>query len=449
MSVLGDGEVDRLLAGVEAADARARRAWPGAPATRQPVQVLYVPADQVRADTPRAAGAEALRLLERHAADGPALAYACGVELEPALADRVHERVVAKLTTEPVEDLRCDAEDGYRPAASGQRGTAWDAATELRDVTAAAAGMAHAVVDGWQAPSCGIRVKSFTDGLARRSVAALEAFVTTFLGVLDGARDAGEATPGLVDGDRLPPGFVVTFPKIVAAEHVAAFASVLAALEAAHDLPAGRLRFEAQIETTASVLGDDGRVVLRDLREAAGGRLAAAHVGVYDHAAGLGLPPASQRLDHPALDHLRDLLQTTFAGTEVRLSDGSTATRPADDTTAEVHRVWARHASDVRHSLAHGYVQGWDLHASHLVSRYAAVYGDVLVGLDDAFERLRAWDADDATGPVMDEPATIRVLEAEVRRAVDCGATTPDEVRDRTGRDVHPRPVALATPAID
>jgi hypothetical protein len=236
---------------------------------------------------------------------------------------------------------------------------------------------------------------------------------------------------------------VITFPKVVAAAHVAAFADVLTALERAYGLPDGRLVFEVQVETTASVLGPDGRVALRDLRDAAAGRLCAAHVGVYDYSAGLGLPPAEQRLDHPALDLARHLLQVTFAGTEVRLSDGSTNAVPADDSTAEVHRVWRRHAGDVRHSLRHGYVQGWDLHPAHLVSRYAVVFADVLAGIDDALDRLARWDAGAAGGGVMDEPATVRTLEAAVQRAVDCGAVTPDEVRTRAGRAVAPRPASL------
>jgi hypothetical protein len=413
---LGGDEVARLLSGVEDADAEVARDWPGEPATRQPVQVLYVPLDRVHPRTTRRYGTAALRLLEAHAPDGEMLARACGLTLEPSLAGRVHARVVAKLEAEPVEDLRCDAEDGYLGRS---------AETETRDATAAAASLAAAIADGDAPPFVGIRVKSFTDGLARRSVATLDRFLATLLDA------AGE----------LPDGFVVTFPKIVAIEHVAAFTRVLAALEEAHGLPERRLRFEAQIETTPSVLGPDGRVALRDIRDVADGRLCAAHVGVYDYSAGLGLPPTEQRLDHPALDFARHLLQVTFAGTEVRLSDGSTNVVPADDSTAETHRAWARHAADVRHSLRHGFVQGWDLHPAHLVSRYAVVFADVLSGIDDVLDRLARWDAGETGGGVMDEPATVRVLEAAVQRAVDCGAVTVAEVQRRSGRRVSPRPV--------
>jgi hypothetical protein len=281
--------------------------------------------------------------------------------------------------------------------------------------------------DGRMPPFVGLRVKSFTDGLAHRSVATLDGF----LGVLLDAAGA------------LPDGFVVTFPKIVSARHVRAFAGVLAALEDVHGLAAGRLRFEAQIETTPSVLDAEGRVALRAIRAAGGGRLCAAHIGIYDYSAGLGLPPAEQRLDHPACDLARQLLQVTFAGTEVALSDGSTNAVPAEDTTAEVHRVWRRHAADVGHSLRHGFVQGWDLHPAHLVSRYAVVYAGLLADAEDALDRLGRWQRREPGGGVLDEPATIRTLTALVQRGVDCGALDPAAVAARIGLALQPRPATL------
>ena len=181
------------------------------------------------------------------------------------------------------------------------------------------------------------------------------------------------------------------------------------------------------------MLDAEGRIVLRGLREAGGGRLRSVHVGVYDYSAALGLAPAEQRLSHPSLDFLRNLLQVTFTGTEVALVDGSTNAVPADDGSSEVHRAWRRHAADVRQSLRHGWWQGWDLHPSHLVSRYAVVYEAVLADLDGVLERLGSWHAGGSAAGVLDEPATVRALTAQVQRAVDCGAIGADEVRRRTG----------------
>lgn len=385
-----------LLAGVETAEAAYRAAWPGRPERRQPVQVLYVPADRFSTSTPAAVGREASELLHRFAADVPTFADVMGMT-SGDLAERVHQRVVTKLDSEPVEDLRIDFEDGYR---------GHDDATEDTDALAAATALGQAVGDGTAPPFTGLRVKGFGGGQARRSVATLDRFLGALLDTVEG----------------LPDGFVVTFPKIVSVDHVRAFAAVLGALEEAHGLVEGTLGFEAQIETVASVLGPDGRVALRDIRAAGAGRLRAAHFGVFDYTAELGLPPAEQRLDHPACDVARHLLQITFAGTEVGLSDGSINVRPAADTAEEVHRVWRTHALAVRHSLAHGFVQGWDLHPSHLVSRYATVYAHLLDGINGVLERLSAWRAGRPEGGVMDEPATIAALERQVRRALDCGA---------------------------
>ncbi|MBS3940655.1 MAG: aldolase [Actinobacteria bacterium] len=414
---LGTDDVERLLAGVEQADAEARRAWPGTPQTRQPVQVYYVSADRVGGSTVADAGAVAARLLDAHAGDGPTLLAACGIDgLPDDVADRVRDRVGAKLADQPLEDLRVDFEDGYLGR---------DQATEAADATRTGGAVAELLARDDAPPFVGLRVKSFTDGLARRSVATLDRFLAA---LLDGT------------GGALPAGFAVTFPKIVAVAHVAAFVDVLDALETAYGLAAGSLRFEAQIETTPSVLGPDGRVALRDLRDAGAGRMCAAHVGVYDYSAGLGLPPAEQRLDHPALDAARHLLQISFAGSEVRLSDGSTNAVPADDGEAEVRRVWQRHSGDVRHSLRHGFVQGWDLHPSHLVSRYTTVYADLLRDLDDVLDRLAAWHGGSSAAGVMDEPATVRAMLHQVQRAVDCGAIDPSEVARRIGATVEPRP---------
>jgi hypothetical protein len=392
--------------------------YPGAPAGRQPVQTLYVPADRFSTATVSEHGREARRLLDAHAPDGSALAHAVGLAMDPALADTVHARVADKLEREPVEDLRVDFEDGY-----GVR----DDAEEDEHARGAATAMAQARSDGVVSPFVGLRVKSFADGLARRCVRTLDAFLTALLAAT---------------GGQVPAGLVVTFPKVVTAVHVAAFAAVLARLETALGLPNGSLRFEVQIETTQSILAADGRVALPALMDAADGRLAAAHIGVFDYSSAVGLAPGQQQLDHPALDFARHVLQVAAAGTGVRLSDGSTNAVPATDTAADLHAVWRRHAAHVNHSLRHGFEQGWDLHPAHLVSRYAAVYAFLLDGLDHVVARLRRWTdeqnaenprASRAPGGILDEPATVRALTRQVRRAVACGALSAREAAARTG----------------
>jgi citrate lyase beta subunit len=391
LSSLGD-----LNARVDEARAEHARLHPGEPAERQPVHTVYVPADRFTADTPAELGTEALRLLDAHAPDGAGVAGAFGVDA--TLADTVRERVAAKLSREPVEDVRIDFEDGY-----GVRDDEEEDAHVARTVEEVArAYEARRLPYYW-----GLRIRSFAEQGHERGLRTLDGFLT-----------------GLADRlGKLPGGFVVTFPKIVVPAHVELFAEFLGRFEDEIGLPEGMLRFEAQIETPESVLR------LPEIVRAAGSRLSAAHFGVYDYTAALGLPPSEQRIDHPVCDHARHVMQMVLAGTGVRLSDGSTNVVPANDQTAEVHRVWRRHAALVRYSLLHGYNQGWDMHPAHLASRFATVYAFHLSGLDEAIDRVRAWNDDGAGADgVLDEPATIKALTGRLRRAVDCGAVDADAV---------------------
>jgi citrate lyase beta subunit len=379
--------LDDLNARIVEARAEHDRRYPGEPAERQPVHTVYVPAHRFSSRVPAELGAEALRMLDAHAPDGAAMAGAFGVDA--SLGEEVRERVAAKLAREPIEDLRIDFEDGY-----GMR----DDDEEDAHVATVVEGVATAYEARTLPYYWGLRVKSFAEGGHERSMRTLDGFLT-----------------GLADRlGKLPGGFVVTFPKVIAPEHVDVFAEFLRRFEWEIGLPENMLRFEIQVETPESVSR------LPEIVEAAGPRLRAAHFGVYDYTAACGLPPSEQRLDHPACDHARHVMQVTLAGTGIRLSDGATNVVPASDRTADVQRAWRMHAGLVRYSLLHGYHQGWDMHASHLPSRYAAVYAFHLSGLDEAIDRVRAWN--DGEGDGTDEPATIKALTARLRRAVDCGA---------------------------
>ncbi|WP_084959137.1 DUF6986 family protein [Thermoactinospora rubra] len=340
-----------------------------APRGRQPVHTVYVPADRFTAGTVSHWGQEALALVKAHLPGPEELAAVFGVPVEPAQA--VHPRVVAKLAAEPVEDLRIDFEDGY-----GRR----PGEEEDRHVVAAAEAVGRMHEAGTLPRRWGLRVKSFADDAAR-SVRTLDGFLTEL------------GTP--------PPGFTVTFPKVLEESYVHRFAELLGRL-------GPDLRFELQVEDPRTLTFLRG-----DLCE----RLSAAHFGVFDYTAALGLPPHEQRLDHPACDHARHVMQTAFAHTPVELSDGSLAAAPASGRAEDVHALWARHASLVRHSLAHGFYQGWDMHPSHLVSRFATVYAFHLATYDEYAARVRAWEEQRQVGGVMDEPATVRTLAAALRRA--------------------------------
>ncbi len=402
---------------------------PGDPPKRQPVHVVYGGGHLFRAETAAKLGEVARRALAEYAPDPAALDAALGLG---ALAAPVHERVVAKLEREPVEDFRIDFEDGY--------GTRADA-DEDRDVAVAAREVAKGHQGGTLPGAIGLRVKPLTEELRTRSTRTLRIFLATLL------EAAGE----------LPSGFVVTLPKITSLEQVKVFAACLASLEHELGLAEGLLRFEAMIETPQNVLDAAGVCMMPRMITAAAGRLQAAHFGTYDYTASLGITAAHQRMRHPACDHAKQVMQVSFAGTGVWLSDGSTAVLPVAQHAAAagrvlsdeqrqanragVHAAWRLHADDVRHSLAGGFYQGWDLHPAQLVSRYAAVFEFFLAGLKPASERLQNFVAKAAqatlVGDVFDDAATGQGLLNYFLRGVNSGAITEAEAVKLSGLTVN------------
>ena len=402
---------------------------PGDPPRRQPAHVVYGGGHLFRADTAARLGEVARRTLGEYAPDAAALDAAIGLG---AMADAVHARVVDKLGREPVEDFRIDFEDGYgnRPDAD-----------EDRDVANAAREVAKGLKAGTLPEFLGLRVKPLTEELRTRSMRTLRIFLSTLV------EEAG----------ALPEGFIVTLPKITVLEQVSVFTKLLAALERELELAEGTLRFEVMIETPQVVFSADGTSLLPRLIPAAAGRLQAAHFGTYDYTASLGITAAQQRMRHPACDFAKHMMQVAFAGTGVWLSDGSTAILPVAvhptaggreltpaqraENRAGIHAAWRLHADDVRHSLAGGFYQGWDLHPAQLVSRYAALYEFFLAGLDAASERLKNFVAKAAqatlVGDVFDDAATGQGLLNYFLRAVQSGAITEAQAVERSGLTVE------------
>ncbi|MFF1873149.1 DUF6986 family protein [Kitasatospora herbaricolor] len=395
--------VDALLGPV---DAELARRYPGDSGARQPVHTVYVPADVFAADTVSSWGRQALEAFDTHAGTSAELARALGVPDDELLAD-VHARVRAKLEREPVEDLRIDFEDGYGPRPDAEEDAAAVRAAEL---------IGAAVADGSAPPYIGIRIKCMEAAVRSRGIRTLELFLAT-----------------LIAGGGLPEGLVLTLPKVTYAEQVTALVRLLEDFERRAGLPAGRIGFEIQIETTQAILGADGRATVARMIEAAEGRATGLHYGTFDYSASCGVSAAYQSMDHPVADHAKAVMQVAAAGTGVRLSDGSTNVVPTGPTE-QVHAAWKLHHDLVRRSLARAYYQGWDMHPAHLPTRYVAVYSFYREGLAAAAARLSAYVAK-AGGDVMDEPATAKALSGYLLRGLDCGAVDPAEVTRLTGLD--------------
>lgn len=418
---LSGADLARIDAQLADTDRLLERNYPGDDGSRQPVHTVYVPADRFSPEFTADWGAQALAAVDARGG----VESLCALQGQEAdLAAAVAPRVRAKLSTEPIEDLRLDFEDGF-----GDRGD------DAEDTAAVAAGsaVAAAVAAGTAPPFIGIRFKCFEAATRARGLRTLDLFVSQLAA-------AGE----------LPDGLILTLPKVTTVAQVEAMAFAVSRLEDVHSLPAGRLRFEVQVETPQLILGPDGTSPVARLPHAVPGRISGLHYGTYDYSASLQISAEYQSMEHPVADFAKEVMQLAVAGTGIRLSDGSTNIIPVGDN---VEQAWQLHGRLVRRSLERGYYQGWDLHPAQLPSRFAATYAFYRQGLPAAAARLRNY-VEQTGGGVMDEPATARALAAFVLRGVQCGAVGADEVLALADVGLpqltvlaHPRLAASSTPS--
>lgn len=353
--------------------------------TRQPIHVVYGGAHLFKPDTASRLGRIALAAAEEY---GP-LPEALGV------SQAVAGRVLDKLRTEPVEDYRIDFEDGYGYRSdSDEDGHAVAAARAVREGLSA----------GSLPPNIGFRVKSLAGEARRRALRTLELFLKEL-------------------GSPRPANFVVTLPKVTAAEQVAALAA----------------RYDGAIEIMVETpqcfeCGNLVRFV-----EAGAGRVRGAHFGPFDYTSSIGITSKGQDLRHPACDMARHWMQVALVPAGVWLSDGPTNVMPvARDRGAEgVREAWRTHFANVRHALHMGFYQGWDLHPAQLVSRYAAVYSFFEESAGEAAQRLRNFVEKQAqatmVGQTFDDAASVLGLANFFLRAAGCGAMDEAGVQQLTG----------------
>jgi citrate lyase beta subunit len=421
-STLTAAQVEELVA--DLARAGAEEDVPGL-RERAPVHVVYGGAHLYRADSPAKLAKLASAAMDTWGKDDATFARLMGVrdeaarELAPELARRVRE----KLARDPIEKTCIDFEDGYGPRSD-----------EEEDAEAARAAGELARAPGAPRPIVGIRIKPLSGATARRAARTLDLFVTTL---------------AVATGGKLPAGFTVTLPKVSRPAEVTALVALLRALEEAHDIAGTPIGVELMVETPRALVDREGRMALPALVAAAAGRCVAAHLGAYDLTASMGVTAGEQRLDHPACETARLLMQLVLAGTGVDVVDGATTLLPiarhretpgATLTDAQrainlgdIHGAWALHATAVRRALALGIYQGWDLHPAQLPARYGAVFAFFLGERTPMAARLKAFvaKATQATrsGQVFDDAATGQGLLNFFVRGVACGALGDDDVR--------------------
>lgn len=410
-----------VLAALSKKNAAHSALFPGDFAGRQPVHTVYGGAHLFKSDSAKKLGELSIRALTRYAPD--AVTFARAVGMDEAISHKVYDRVVDKLKREAVEDFRIDFEDGYgnRPDAE-----------EDGHAVAAALEVAKGLEEGTLPPFIGIRIKTFSNELAGRSVRTMDIFLTTLI----------RQTKG-----RLPNWLCVTLPKVAHPGQAAALARLLDAYEKKKKLKPNAIKAELMVETPQSIIGADGTAPLRAMVDALGPRCTGAHFGTYDYTASCNVTAAQQRMRHPACDFAKSVMQVTLAGTGVTMSDGATNVMPVGphraapgeylsaeqdrENVEAVRRAWRLHYDDATHSLVNGFYQGWDLHPAQLPTRYAAVYAFFISGLPQATARLKNFieKAAQATlvGDVFDDAATGQGLLNYFLRARNCGAITAEE----------------------
>ena len=459
-SSLSEALLTDLTGPLQQANEEFSRHYPGETGRRQPVHTVYGGAHLFKSDSAKRLGSLARRSLDQFAPDFVSFARAIDLpglaelpetageaeeivsllKTEPEkarkenpgawLAYTIYRRVTEKLQREPVEDFRIDFEDGYGNRPDDE---------EDGHAVSAAAEVAEGTKKGSLPPFVGIRIKPFNEELRARSFRTLDIFVSTLVELNKG---------------RLPDNFVVTLPKITIPEQVSTLAALLAQLEAQTGLKDGSLKFEMMIETTQSIINHRGEINLPLLLAAGEGRCVAAHFGTYDYTAGCNITAAHQHMLHPACDFAKHMMQVSFAGTGLWLSDGATNIMPVaphrfveggspltpeqiEENREVVHRAWRLHYNHIQHSLTNAFYQGWDLHPAQLPTRYAAVYAFFLESLEAASERLKNFveKAAKATlvGDVFDDAATGQGLLNYFLRAINCGAITEAEAVQLSG----------------
>jgi citrate lyase beta subunit len=417
-TVLHDGDEGVLLI---VKDKKPKRDRPHE--TRSPVHVVYGGAHLFKADTPEKLGTIALRSLETYAPNLDEFVNAFGLN---RAGKAIYQRVIEKLKTEPVEDLRIDFEDGY-----GFR------SDEEEDSHAVAASneLAKAFLQQKTTAFSGFRIKSLAPATYGRAANTLNIFLDNLL----------ERT-----GGELPQDFAVTLPKVTDTKEVRQLCQFLKRIEKKFGLTEGSINVELMIETPQSIIDKKGRIQLADLVKAAKGRCTSAHFGAYDYTSALGISAAYQSIDHEACVFARQMMLAALSPLGIRLSDSVTTEIPVPihrtgrlsaqqkaENAAAVQAGWRTHFENVTRSMTNGFYQSWDLHPNQLVSRYAAVYSFFRNGTEPQAERLKTFieKATQAslTGMIFDDAASAQGLMNFFTRGVGCGAFSANEVRKLTG----------------
>lgn len=370
--------------------------------TQQPVHVVYGGAHMFQAGTIEKLNRLALRSFDDLVTDGLSLNELLGESWEASFAHDIYQRVHSKLQNHAVEDYRIDFEDGY-----GAR----DDVEEDRHASQSAVALVEALRAKKIWSKIGIRIKPLSVVTMKRSIKTLLHFVETFC----------------ASGGRESPlhQLVITLPKVTSPDQVRALVEILEQLESQYKLPANFFVVELLIETPQAVLAADGRIPLPALIEAARGRCASLHFGLYDFTSSLGIGSAGQAIDHVACDFARMWMQISASlAPGVGISDGIINILPLPkhrgENLTDIQQVenkkilteaWRYNYQKMMRSLDLGFYQGWDLHPAQVPIRHVANHVYVLREMPNAIKRMLGFLGQSAqasrVGALFDDRASV------------------------------------------
>jgi hypothetical protein len=398
---------------------------------RRPVQALTIAGGRFEAHTTRRLGEDALRSIDSYAPDFVSFARAMWLtgadtlpryddlaqELEFELIENpenvkgknyaawfawtIYQRTIGKLHHEPVEELQIDLADNSGAAA------------------AAADHLARAVLYGAAPPFTGVRLPSMEPQNAR----ILDIFLTALM----------DKT-----GGKFPANFSVTLTKASPGE-TAALDAFLSEFESRHALEPASVKIELTVASPRAIVDDDGRIVLGNLVEAAGGRCISAHLDGDNFLSELTVPVAHRHTRHEACNFARQIMHLVLSPLNLGLSDSimpSTALSHGIDIQA-VHRAWREHFNGVTHSLIGGFYRGWDAGPLLLPARYAAVYSFFIEALAPQKERFREFTRQAAANEETVDANSAQTTLNFFYRALDCGALTENEISEASALSVE------------
>lgn len=361
---------------------------------RQPVHSVYGGAQLFSHEVTQKLAKIATKSFQTMAPNAATLCEILQEKYEP-IWEEIYQKVTRKLTTEAVEDLRIDFEDGYGSRSEAEEdGHAKSTAMEL----------AKMMKEKNLPPFIGIRIKAFEAKTIKRSKKTLELFLQNLLKETQ---------------KNLPENFVITLPKVANKKAAAAFEKYLAVLEKKLKLKAKTLRCELMVETAQAVLE------IRSMVLAMKGRCRGVHFGTYDYTASLGIISTFQSMTNPTCDFAKHLMQMNLHDLPVFLSDGATTLMPVG-SPEEIKKAWKLSYDNNLNSLRTGFYQGWDLHPGQIPMRYVAIYSIFLKTYQQEKNRsdhfLQKTKQATLTGNQFDDAATYAGLVNFFNRGVDCGA---------------------------